>query len=348
MLVKIIVCSLLLSSVAISGGLSCAADAHRLAMEGGQMESAEKDELEARVAQSPDDLESRTKLLGYYFRKGRQDADAKAAKARHVIWLIQNAPAAEVLGLPYGQLDKILETDAYEQARQAWLAALGDAPEDLAALKNAAGFFLMHDRDTAEELLLRGQRVDADNAEWPAALGQLYSLNLQGLTDSPARTTTAKMAFEQFKMAYERSERVTKEYLLVELAKTAFEAGLMDEAEAFAQEMLAERETGGNVGNQVHQGNLILGRIALRQGDVEEAKNRLIAAGKTTGSPNLNSFGPNMMLAKELLEKGERDVVLEYFMLCSKFWKSPFQKLDEWTENVKAGRIPAFGANLAY
>jgi len=28
-----------------------------------------------------------------------------------------------------------------------------------------------------------------------------------------------------------------------------------------------------------------------------------------------------MTLAKDLLEKGERDVVLEYFMLCRKFWK---------------------------
>jgi len=348
MLIKMMTYLLVLSSVAISGELCCAADAHRLAMEGGQMESAEKDELEARVAQSPEDLESRTKLLGYYFRKGRQDADAKAAKARHVIWLIHNAPAAEVLGLPYGQLDKILETDAYEQAKQAWLAVLGDTPEDLAAVKNAARYFLIHDRDLAEELMLRGQRADADNAEWSAALGHLYSLNLQRLTDGPARTAAAKKAFEQYKIAYDRSEPVTKEYLLVALAKTAFEAGLMDEAKAFAQEMLAERETDGNAGNRVHHGNLILGRIALHKGDVEEAKSRLIAAGKTTGSPNLDSFGPNMMLAKELLEKGEREVVLEYFHLCSKFWMSPFQKLDEWTENVKAGRVPAFGSNLAY
>ena len=61
-------------------------------------------------------------------------------------------------------------------------------------------------------------------------------------------------------------------------------------------------------------------KLALQAGDVEEAKRRLLAAGKTSGSPALRSFGPNMALAEKLLEKGERDVVLEYFELCKKFW----------------------------
>ncbi len=50
-------------------------------------------------------------------------------------------------------------------------------------------------------------------------------------------------------------------------------------------------------------------------------KKYLIAAGKSPGSPQMDSFGPNMTLAKDLLEKGERDAVLEYFMRCRKFWK---------------------------
>jgi len=312
------------------------------------MEAAEKDELEAQVSRSPHDLESRTKLLGYYFRKRTQDPESKAAKARHVIWLIQNAPAADVLGLPYGQLDKILEPDAHEQARQAWLAELEDTPENLGVVKNAAAFFLLHDRETAETLLRKGQEADPDNAEWAVALGGLYWLNLQSLIDGPARSSIAKQAFDQYKRAYERSEPVAREFLVIDPAKSAFDAGEMDAAETFSKETLAGSETSANAGNRIHHGNLILGRIALRKGDVEEAKIRLLAAGKTPGSPQLDSFGPNMTLAKELLERGERETVLEYFTLCSQFWKSPFQKLDEWTEDVKAGRVPRFGGNLAY
>ena len=41
----------------------------------------------------------------------------------------------------------------------------------------------------------------------------------------------------------------------------------------------------------------------------------LLAVGRTPGSPQLNSFGPNMALAAELLQKEVRDTVLQYFEL---------------------------------
>lgn len=62
----------------------------------------------------------------------------------------------------------------------------------------------------------------------------------------------------------------------------------------------------------------------------------------------MDTFGPNMSLAKDLLEKGERDTVLQYFELCRRFWKMDHGQLDEWTRQVKAGKVPRFGANLVY
>ena len=101
-------------------------------------------------------------------------------------------------------------------------------------------------------------------------------------------------------------------------------------------------------GDVVHDGNLVLGRIAVDEGRIEDAKRLLLAAGKSSGSPVLGSFGPNMSLAKDLLEKGEQETVLQYFEMCRKFWSSGGGKLDEWTKDVQAGRIPDFGANLIY
>jgi hypothetical protein len=86
----------------------------------------------------------------------------------------------------------------------------------------------------------------------------------------------------------------------------------------------------------------------LRTGDTEGAKKFLLEAGRTPGSPQLDSFGPNMTLAKELLGKGERSAVLEYFGLCGKFWKMGGDKLREWGALVKDGLVPDFGANLLY
>jgi hypothetical protein len=103
-----------------------------------------------------------------------------------------------------------------------------------------------------------------------------------------------------------------------------------------------------NYGNAVHKANLALGRLALRDGDIGQAKHYLIEAGKTPGSPQLNSFGPNMLLAKELLEKGETTTVLVYLDLCAKFWRSDFGAVSTWKKLIAEGKQPNFLANLFY
>jgi hypothetical protein len=77
-------------------------DAQRWAMQGNQMSAEDRASLEEQVAKDPENVAARTKLLGYYFSKGRSDAPAKSAQQGHVLWLIENAPESGVLGLPYG------------------------------------------------------------------------------------------------------------------------------------------------------------------------------------------------------------------------------------------------------
>jgi hypothetical protein len=55
-----------------------------------------------------------------------------------------------------------------------------------------------------------------------------------------------------------------------------------------------------------------------------------------------------MSLAKDLLEKGEKDVVLQYLDLVNSFWSMGRTDIAKWKEEIKAGRIPDFGANLDY
>ncbi len=74
-----------------------------------------------------------------------------------------------------------------------------------------------------------------------------------------------------------------------------------------------------NYGNAIHIANTFLGLIAMKNGDVEKAKKHLIASALTPGSPQLKSFGPNMLLAKELLKINERRIVLQYLKMCGHF-----------------------------
>ncbi len=139
--------------------------------------------------------------------------------------------------------------------------------------------------------------------------------------------------------------------LLADAAKAAYESGEYTKAAEHGAELLAlatAEPRGWSPGNSIHQGNVVLGRVALHQGDVEKAKQFLLAAGKTPGSPQLNSFGPNMALARDLLAVGEAGTVTQYLDLCGEFWKLDRGRLDAWKAEIRQGRTPDFGANLLF
>jgi len=134
-------------------------------------------------------------------------------------------------------------------------------------------------------------------------------------------------------------------------AKEALNYGQDAEAKAYAEELekvIPDYPKDWNYGNAIQDSNIVLGVLALKAGDKEAAKSRLLASARSKGSPQMSSFGPNMTLAKALIESGEKAVVLEYFDLCGQFWRMHRGRLDEWREAVKAGRTPDFGANLIY
>jgi hypothetical protein len=173
----------------------------------------------------------------------------------------------------------------------------------------------------------------------PLMVGHKYPTTAQGRL----QVATQKLA--------EATNNEDRFCFLDDAAKQSFNVGNIDNAGNFAKELLTmapDFKSNWNYGNAIQDGNLVLGRIALREGHVQEAGQYLLAAGKSPGSPGMDSFGPNMSLAKDLLEKGQREVVLQYFGLCRKFWTMDYGKLDEWSNEVKAGTIPDFGANLVY
>jgi len=143
---------------------------------------------------------------------------------------------------------------------------------------------------------------------------------------------------------------IPRYYALANLAKSEVGKDL-SKAEDLAKELLhlsSVEPKDWNYGNAIHFGNMVLGQVALRKGDFQKAEMHLLKSGRTPGSPQLNSFGPNMSLAKELLEAERRGAVLEYFELCSKFWKNSRDRLEVWAILVQNGKMPEFGANLVY
>ena len=343
-------------------------------MVGMNLTAEEAEALEERLERNPNDLQARSQLIVYYFTKSHVDPAARRTHSQHVLWLIRNAPQADVLGSPHAQIQPFFDADSYNAGKSAWLSHMEREPTSVTFVGNAANFFSpIQDRQLVVETLQKAQSLDPQNFHWPTLLGhqylrdalfaeQLGNLEMpEGLADddlprgladlfdqAPSEgPSSAVLALAQFERAYELADSdIERTQALVPLAKTAFEAERYDDARTYATKMLDNLTTGWDEGNQLHHGNLILGRVALVEDDVEQAKYHLLEAGKVSGSPQLGSFGPNMRLAAELLERGERDVVLEYFELCSNFW--PRDKLKDWAALVEAGRTPDFGGNLVY
>ena len=136
------------------------------------------------------------------------------------------------------------------------------------------------------------------------------------------------------------------ESLLDGLSTAALLAERYDVARSYARALLEGTPRYSLGHGHVHKGNVILGRVALAEDDVELAKYHLLETGKLREPSGLGASGPNMKLAADLLERGEREVVLEYFEFCATFW--PSDKLKDWTALVESGRTPDLGANLVY
>ncbi len=324
-------------------------DADHLAMAGRNLSAETARELELHTQSSPDDIEARSKLLGYYFLRAHTSEEARAARQQHILWLIRNRPDTPILDTPFAHLNAILESSTYAEGKQVWLDQVERQPKNPEILGRAAAYFLLHDSATAESLYRRAEAVEPQNPLWARRLGDLHALGLSRKAGE-ARQKAARGALDAYERSLEHVQGEARADLLLGVATVALESGEVAKARGHAGEMLKaagdSTQDHWNHGNLVHQGHLVLGRLALRAGDVEKAKEHLLAAGKTPGSPQLNSFGPNMTLAKELLEKGERQAVLEYFELCGSFWKRA--ELEVWSKEVRAGKIPEFGANLAY
>lgn len=144
-------------------------------------------------------------------------------------------------------------------------------------------------------------------------------------------------------------------------AERAMAFGDPDEAELLAKQLLELSERYREdwyYGNAVHHAHTVLGQVELARGNPAAAEIELLESGRTPGSPQLNSFGPSMALAEQLLEMGRSEAVLEYLKLCKDFWcpddgettsvDQTRRTLDTWIFLVEDGRVPDFGANLVY
>ena len=147
----------------------------------------------------------------------------------------------------------------------------------------------------------------------------------------------------------EAESELQRFYAAPRAALSAFYLGDIETAAHIAQQALAlapQFPDNWNAGNALHYGHTVLGLVAHAKGQRKAAVTALHLAGAGPGSPQLNSYGPSMLLARELLLVGERQAVLDYLNLCANFWKSGAVWLRVWRQKILRGGVPHFGAHL--
>ncbi len=228
---------------------------------------------------------------------------------------------------------------------------------------------LAKDRDKAEALIRAGQKQRPGAHLWSMDVQMLFAVDqftgksLQGKTRVIHFKYSLEYLQEAYYVAVEALKKTPDEQLQdvlpglqIDLAQAALEAGETELAKKHAAETLQKNTDtkNWNYGNIIHDANQILGRCALREGKLADAKAHLLKAGATPGSPQLNSFGPQLQLARELLEKGEKEAVLQYLVLVSKFSASDNEELAlgkqvsneyaaliaGWKREIAEGKIP--------
>ena len=188
----------------------------------------------------------------------------------------------------------------------------------------------------AERWLRRALEI-APSGELKNLLAQVLR-NLANGADDPRER--ARLFSEVFSLTPDPA----KPSFLPDLAKAEFEAGDDAAAERDARRALEAapeiaRRNRDQAALLINRANSVLGRVALARGQTAEARARLhdsLDIPADSGSFRFN--GPDLSLAEDLADGGERDAVIEYLETARALWPYDRGQIDRYVKLVRAGR----------
>ncbi|MBV9959086.1 MAG: DUF3858 domain-containing protein, partial [Acidobacteria bacterium] len=317
-----------------------------LAPEAEKLTPARAEQLEKQLESDPADIRTRALLLSYYGELPETDAKHQA-RLRHRKWLILNRPDVDLSLI--GFLPS--EGAEYEEVKAIWLEQTRLRKDEPELLFQASRFFREGEPELALQLLEQCQQLEPANYRWAGELGDLYA-SLAESKEGAEKSGLTTRALEQYEKAItlnkqERSHQRDRDRasLLRHAAETAFDAAQLEKAKSYATELLLEYGhdlTAYSYSDAAHYGNIIQGRIALREGDLAKAKEHLLIAGRTPKLAGRTFFLPDTNLVRELFARKERDAVLEYLQLCEGFYEHKRKLFQRWEQMIRKGQTPSF------
>ena len=162
-------------------------DAHQAILsQGWKTTPAEAAQLESQLARHPQDVAARTRLISYYYQQ-----TIAARRARHILWLIENHPEAEVFLIAsdvtqmapgWHGLDSAAD---WEKTRMLWLREAERFSSHPTVLASAAQALPVED---SMRLMQRLRSLEPSNAVWTVNLASIYARAVRDVfyADEPA------------------------------------------------------------------------------------------------------------------------------------------------------------------
>jgi hypothetical protein len=174
-----------------------------------------------------------------------------------------------------------------------------------------------------ERWLRRSRESTPSSDEWNTALSNVVRLRAQR-TNDPS---------EKLRLLLESSNLLAdgpRLNLRFEIAQAEFEASDDTAAERDAQALI-----GSKAFNDYHIGYTVLGRLALAHGNAAGAKEFLLASVKPPASFKNPAIQPNMKLAQDILDSGDRDTVVLFLDALRPLWTFDQGRIDHMINFVK-------------
>lgn len=318
-----------------------------IAMKGRELSEEDAQNLERVVQAQPTDIWARTMLLGFYAKRQFDSKEDQRSRQQHVLWLAANAPEEAVLGAFEAELDPYLNPAAYAEMATLMKAHVQKDPKNVRILANAARLLNLGEPDFAAQCLKTCMELEPDNPRWHEEMADIH---LQKTDDDAGAgdVEAARQSLAERERALELTTKpISRMFKMIDLPVAAFDAGYNDKARQYANEALKNAKNVDELARVrlINTANTILGRIALKEGDTAKAIEHLKAAGNGGDARFRDIFEPEMDLARELLEKGEKDAVIAYLQMCGTFWDK--EATDNWIEEIKSGKTPELDVMMA-
>jgi len=312
--------------------------------------------LEEQLAADPESEELRQEILYECLAV----ADGEPRRIHHALEYIRRFPRTAVARAPFVHVDQATFPEAFARIEQEWSRLRAEQPSDPELAQGHAALVAPCDRARAVGILDEALKQNPDASGLWLELGRICP--------DPTRSLSA--------LQRARALGASQPNLLTWLARAAIEAVDVVAAEQAANELLAQvAEARSIYGDQLdwpergrdlwtrarstsnseataqtlvgaindhayrkHWAHTTLGVVAARNGDAAKAIQHLRESASVGGDFRLSSYGPSLLLARELCALGEWDAAADYLEACAAFWNP--EPLRGWVQQLRDPQMP--------